>query len=152
MAVDSTSKEYNFQRSVRKLFLDFSTDSGVPVYFNNLVDVPLDNSGDKLSQWLIVVFGKRDHDTVTEQYVRVFLFTRDDYESDEIIKLSDTVYGLFFDSGSGLKKITLYDTDPDTWVEVGGIIPYVQPFSDIYHSKDDTKYRQLNILCKWGAK
>lgn len=152
MSLDSTSKEYNFQRSIKKLFLDFSTANNIPVYFEEQDDVPVDENGDKYSKWVLIIFGTRDVDTVAEQTIKIFIFTRKDSESDDLIQLSDIVFSLFHDSETGVLNIDLYDTDPTTWVKIGGILPFTHPFSEIYHSKDNTKYRQMNVDCKWGAK
>ncbi|MHA1146388.1 MAG: hypothetical protein ACTSRW_16750 [Candidatus Helarchaeota archaeon] len=152
MAIDSTSKEYNFQRSIKKLFLAFSTTFSTAVFFEEQDDVPKDSSGDDYSKWLVVIMGKRDRGTVNEQMVNLSLFTNNDTEADDLIKLSDDITSLFYDSETGIIPIDLYNTDPETWIIVGGIIPYPQPFSEIYHSKDNTKYRICDVLCKWGGK
>jgi hypothetical protein len=152
MALHSTTRETNFQRSIKKRFLEIATASSTTVFFENLDDVPIDASGDKLTSWIICLIGIREQDTVLEQLVHVFVFTRNDPEGDDLISLCDQLYEELYDSEDGPKSIDFYDTEPETWVKVGGIVPYVQPFSRVFESENNTRYRSIDILCKWGSK
>lgn len=152
MVLSAVTKEVDFKNSIKKYFLDnLETTQSLPLYFEQLFEVPLDSNGIKLKQWVIVSFGYRNLGPVSEQQVSLDLYTTSDNEADDLAALMDIVisYIIDEDSGNGLKTIPYYNS---SWEIVGGIIPFLQPTLERMESEDGVQFKAINLLCKWGGK
>lgn len=155
MMIDPVSKETNIKNSIKKYFLDsLETLESIPLFFESLSETPSDSNGEKLTQWIIILFGRGDFGNVSEKQISIGVYTRNDSEGDDLSILCDIVMGYLMneDSTNGLSTIPFYDTSPDPWVVVGGMIPFLQPSLGEMQGDDFTKFKEINILCKWGGK
>ena len=154
MALSAVSRESDFKRSIKKYFLDnLETTEGLKLFFETLEETPLNGSGAPYTKWVIIDFGRRDLGPVSEQYISIDIYTRNDKEGDTLAKLVDTVmdYIIDEDATNGLVTIPYYDTT-GVWSVVGGIIPYLQQSFGRLEGVDKTLFKSINILCKWGGK
>ncbi len=153
--ISPVSKETNLKNSIKKYFLDsLETLESIPVFFEDLTETPSDVNGDKLLQWVVISFGRGNLGNVSEKLVSIEAYTRNDSEGDDLSALCDVIMGYILneDSTNGLATIPFYDTSSDPWVFVGGMMPFLQPSLNEMQGDDYTKYKAINILCKWGGK
>ena len=143
MALHSTLSQTNLWRSVKKFFLD-GMDSSVKIYFDRIVSAPESDTPD---QWLSVMLHEIDPKVVSEAFMPVYMFSKNDPEGDNLYLLRDIVMELFYDG-----YMLLYDTTKDPWESVGGIKINLRPQSKIVYSPAQTKMIYLLPLLKWGAK
>jgi len=148
-------REVDFKRSIKKYFIDnLVTTEELFVSFDMLYDVPLDGSGNKRNSWIVFSFENKNLGTVSEQLIRVDLFTRKDAEGDNLSALLDVFLSYIYNelSTNGYHSIPYYDTSSSPWSLVGGIVPFVKQILPEYDAKDKTKIRGIDLLCKWGGK
>jgi len=151
--MDSTLKETNLKRSIRKFIID-GIGSTQNLFFDYLYDVPVDNQGIKLTNWIMIEIGRKELDTVSTTTVIIDLFTRGDKEGDKISELTDVINALFRDenSNTGNVRIPFFDTESSPWDEIGGIVPISIFEGENVPLDDKTKIRSLQVELKWGAK
>jgi len=155
MALSPVSRESDFKNSIKKYFLDsLETIEGIPTFFEFLDATPCDSSGNKLRKWVIVSFGNCVFGNVSEGQISVEAYTRKDSEADDLVVLLDTIRNYIIDENSinGLHTIPYYNTSVTPWTIVGGMIPFLQPTMGIGEGRDHTRFKDVNILCKWGGK
>ncbi len=153
--ISPVSRKVDLKKSIKKYFLDsLETIESVPLFFESLSETPLDDLGEKLSQWVIISFRQGNLGNVSEQMISIGIYTRNDSEGDDLAALNDLVMGYLLDeeSTNGLVTIPFYDTSADVWVVVGGIIPFLQLSLGEMEGEDGTKFKEINVLCKWGGK
>ena len=153
--ISPVSREADFKNSIKKYFLDsLETLEFLDVFFEELGETPSDNDGVKLTKWVVITFGRSELGHVSEAQISLDLYTREDSEGDDLSLLMDVVMGYIVDeeSTNGLATIPYYDTSSVPWTIVGGMIPFLQPALGVQESMDSTKYRSVNLVCKWGGK
>lgn len=153
MSLDPTTRESDFKASIKKYFLDNLETSDLKIFFERLEEIPLDDSGNKYLKWIIIIFGRRELGAVSEQQISIDLYTREDKEGDKIAALADTVLQYIIDDSviDGMVRIPLWDTS-GSWIQVGGILPYLAPTLGRIEGIDGTQFQEINLLCKWGGK
>lgn len=170
MALHPTLSEVHFKKSVMTyLIAGLTTSGGVPLYFEPIVEIPRDSSGNLLSSWIMVTFDDRELDTLASAIIVLDIFTRKDSEGFENSKILDKITLLFTkeDSTNGLVSIPYYDTTevavlvngvptiPPTfmpWVLIGGMMPLHRRTTGTLVGKDDTLIRAVTYELKWGAR
>jgi hypothetical protein len=153
MALSPESLITNFERSIKSFTINlFQVENGVPCFFDWLKDVPEDDLGVKLPKWVVTTFGSINKGTVNSVRLEFHLFSRQDDEGSEIIKLLDVLYGATYDDEDGIIAIPLYDTNTTPWTFINGILPYHQITYRTIFAKDDTKIKTVRFECKWGGK
>lgn len=153
--ISPESRTSDFEGSIRKYFIDsLEGIEGVKVFFDWLEDTPVDANNVKLSEWVICHFNEYEFGYVSECLVDVNLFTRNDFENDNLNILTDKFHNYIMDEEAtgGLRTIPYYNTSVEPWVKIGGIIPYIRNIFPIEYIKDSTKVRTIHIMCKWGGK
>lgn len=151
--MDATAKELNLKRSIRKFFID-ALGSTENVYFDYLYDTPVDESGNKVTSWMVILLETRNLNTLSNQSLDIHLFTTKDREGDRMSALIDTVYGILEDENmpDNNKRIPLYDTESSPWTLIGGIVPVKIIDGENSPAKDKTKYKLLKVDLRWSAK
>lgn len=151
MSRSAIAKEAYFLNSIRKYLVD---NLSVDLYFEPLTDTPTNDAGVPLSSWICVSFDDFAPGTLAENFVHLLLFTRNDLEGDDMAALSDTVLDIFIDedSNTGVVSIPFYDCSDTPWVNIGGIVPHVQPLTASVPAKDSTRMRLISVRCLWGSK
>lgn len=155
MSLSPVVRAADFQKSIKKYFIsNLETIENITLFFKPIFDVPISSGGDKLTSWIMISFGDKDYGPVTEQVILLDLFTREDDERDYLSSLTDKVLGYIIDenSNNGLVTIPYYDVSGSTWVNVGGIIPFIEPLQQSFEGKDETKIQTITLRCKWGGK
>ena len=145
----------DFENSVKKYFIDnLQTTENVPLFFDWMEDIPVDSNGVKLLSWIIISFGYVQLGTVAECSVNVHIFTRNDFESQNLNILMDKVnsYIINEDAVNGLHTIPYYNTISLPWVVNGGIIPFIRNIYGVESLKDNTKMRTILLTMRWGSK
>lgn len=153
--ISPESRTSDFESSIRKYLVDtLGTGENIQLFFDWIEDVPIDANGVKLSEWIIIHFNDYDFGYVSECLIDINLFTRNDFENDNLNSLTDKLQNYILDENAtgGLKTIPYYNTSVLPWVKIGGIIPYVRNIFPIEYTKDSTKMRTVHIICKWGGK
>ena len=152
---DPTAKEVNFIRSMKRFIRTELEGLGIFVAFDMLYSAPKDySSGDEETRWVCVSFDERDKDTVISQFIAFDLFTINDSEKDNMYELSDIIEELFTDEDHnlGIQVVPLFNTVPDTWEQIGGVLPFHRKTTRIWPSDNKTMVRTITFECKWGAK
>ena len=145
----------DFENSVKKYFIDnLQTTENIPLFFDWMEDIPVDSNGVKLLSWIIISFGYVQLGTVAECSVNVHIFTRNDFESQNLNVLMDKVnsYIINEDAVNGLHTIPYYNTISLPWVVNGGIIPFIRNIYGVESLKDNTKMRTILLTMRWGSK
>ena len=145
----------DFENSVKKYFVDnLQTTENIPLFFDWMDDIPVDSNGVKLLSWIIISFGYVQLGTVAECSVNVHIFTRNDFESQNLNILMDKVnsYIINEDAVNGLHTIPYYNTISLPWVVNGGIIPFIRNIYGVESLKDNTKMRTILLTMRWGSK
>lgn len=145
----------DFENSVKKYFIDnLQTTENIPLFFDWMDDIPVDSNGVKLLSWIIISFGYVQLGTVAECSVNVHIFTRNDFESQNLNILMDKVnsYIINEDAVNGLHTIPYYNTISLPWVVNGGIIPFIRNIYGVESLKDNTKMRTILLTMRWGSK
>lgn len=145
----------DFENSVKKYFIDnLQTTENIPLFFDWMEDIPVDSNGVKLLSWIIISFGYVQLGTVAECSVNVHIFTRNDFESQNLNILMDKVnsYIINEDAVNGLHTIPYYNTISLPWVVNGGIIPFIRNIYGVESLKDNTKMRTILLTMRWGSK
>lgn len=142
MTLHPTLSQTNIWRSIKKFFLD-GMDSSTKIYFDRILSAPESDTPD---QWICVMLHEIDPKVVSEAFMPVYMFSRNDPEGDNLYLLRDDVMEIFFDG-----YISLYDTTKDPWEKVGGIKVNLRPQSKIVYSPDQVKMVYMLSLLKWGA-
>jgi hypothetical protein len=153
--ISPVSRESDLKSSIKKYFLDYlETLESIPLFFEGLAEIPSDDDGVKLLKWVVISFGRGDLGNVSERQITLEAFTRNDSEGDDLSSLIDTIMGYILneDSTNGLATIPYYDTSSVPWTVVGGIMPFLQPSLNEMEGDDSTKFKSINLLCKWGGK
>ena len=145
----------DFENSVKKYFIDnLQTTENIPLFFDWMEDIPVDSNGVKLLSWIIISFGYVQLGTVAECPVNVHIFTRNDFESQNLNILMDKVnsYIINEDAVNGLHTIPYYNTISLPWVVNGGIMPFIRNIYGVESLKDNTKMRTILLTMRWGSK
>ena len=145
----------DFENSVKKYFIDnLQTTENIPLFFDWMEDIPVDSNGVKLLSWIIISFGYVQLGTVAECSVNIHMFTRNDFESQNLNILMDKVnsYIINEDAVNGLHTIPYYNTISLPWVVNGGIIPFIRNIYGVESLKDNTKMRTILLTMRWGSK
>lgn len=152
--LDPTQKESNLLSSIKKHMLDCLVPLSIPIYFEHLISVPVDDFGEPYKNWCCCVLDGYELETVSTAQLVLILFVREDCEGDDLAVLSDNIRGCFIDAESinGMKLIVLYDTSTVPWSQVGGMLPFVGEASITHIGRDSTKFKVLPVTLKWGSK
>jgi len=138
--MDETLKEANLKRSVKKFFWDtFYTGESIQVYFDRL-NLPPENGS--INQWISVRMKDLIVDQVSSVDLLVHLFTKRDWEGDQLAALRDTVFNCL--QGG----IEFYDAD---WTQLGGLKVYHDHETETMNLPDGIKMKTLTLNLKWGA-
>jgi len=157
MALDSTAREANVRDSIKKYFVDnVHRGEGVEVMFDKTLTTPKVTGQRTVTQWVSIIFGYIDMDTLSEINLDVIVCTRKDPEGFRLAQLRDKVVGYLVDTDmtDGMARIPLYKSYPtDPWELLGALI--VQSFgpeSGQIIEEDETKYKIIPTRLRWGAK
>jgi len=146
MALDQTAKEVNYQKSLKKFFIDnIKIGEGITVIFDRDWTAPPDSSS---AQWVAVDDGTLLKGSVFKRMPRVFCCTRSDPEGTLLFALKDTVLGYLTETS----RIPLYNCGVSPWVIVGYMSVYFDPESGVLRAPDGSKYIIIPMVLKWGAK
>jgi len=146
MALDETAKEINYQKSLKKFFIDnIKTAEGITVIFDRDWTAPPDNGS---SQWVSVDDGSLIKGSVFKRMPRVFCCTRSDPEGASLAALRDLVLGYLTETS----RMPLYNCGVSPWVKVGSMVITFDPESGVLRAPDGSKYIIIPIVLRWGAK
>ena len=140
--MDATLKEVNIRKSIKKFFVD-----GLPnikVFFDRELNTAWFPSGP--AQWVTVYLQGLRPGHVSNAYMPVYIFTKQDREGELISELRDTVFELL-EPGS----IPLYNTSVSPWIKIGGLMLTNMSQSGIIYHEDQSKVVVMHNTLKWGA-
>ena len=143
MIMDSTLKETNLWRSVKKFFVDGLESTDITPYFDRVVQR---QSSDLPSKRINVLIENPVPGHVSDASMTIFCFSAEDREGDELAEIRDEVIGLLYPG-----VIDLYETSNDPWTKVGGIKVIVNGQSNTIYNPDNTKMMYIQTTLKWGA-
>lgn len=142
--MDTTQRETDIWRSVKKFWLDGLTD--IKVFFDNIV---ISSVAPSENQWIVVKLENIMPGHVSTARMTVFLFTREDSEGDDLTTLRDTAMNLLSEG-----YIDLYNTEPeegDSWQKVGSMLVDEFNQSRTIPSPGPSRMRYIETTLKWGA-
>lgn len=150
---DPTLQETLYKLSVRKFFIEQIEDTrGKKVFFDRQYSIPKDDSGDELSNWIVVSFNGIDIDTVSTGMLEVICFSRKDEGGVVLSSLRDIIVDMMVDENmpDGCRRIPYYT---ESWEQIGGMLCYIDTKdSGIQYGTDGTGFKVLQISLKWGTK
>jgi hypothetical protein len=154
MAIEPTASSKNVKDSLKKYFIDaFATALGYTITFDtNLLDPNLHD--EKTEAWYVAHFGSSFRSGLSSQMVQLYCCTRRDAEGDNLVQLADDAFEKLTDASQvdGKRRITFYNSLPETWVSIGQLLVDRIDDSDEFDGPDDTKYRILACQIQWVAK
>ena len=155
MALDPTAREANVRDSLKKFFVDnINRTEGVALSFDKALSVPR-IQGIEVGRWVSINFGSLSMtDHVSRHVVQVYCCTRQDAEGFKLAQLRDKVIGYLTDinANDGIRRIPLYKSNVDPWVQVGGMLILVDQESAQLYATDETKYKVIPFRLAWAAK
>ncbi len=143
MGLHPTLSQTNIWRSVKKFFLD-GLDSSIEVYFDRILTAPRSDTPD---QWVSVLLYEIEPKVVSEAFMPIYMFSKNDPEGDKLYLLRDSILELLYPG-----YIDLYDTTVDPWEKFGGITIILKPQGKVTYNPDKTKMISFLPMLKWGAK
>ena len=151
--MDSTLKEINISRSIRKFCID-ALGTTQNLFFDYQYGTPIDSNGNKLTNWIIILLEGRRLDTLAEIELDFYIFTTNDREGDTSSSILDSIHEIFIDETrpDGNTVISLYNTDSSPWEKVGGLVPTQIIDSPTDPLQDKMKMRSVKVTLRWGAK
>ncbi len=151
--LDPTLQETLYKMSVRKFFTDqLETDRGKKVYFDRQYSIPVDDSGDSLSNWIVVGFDGINIDTMSTGMLEVLCFSRKDDDGVVLSSLRDMLIDMMVDETmpDGCRRIPYYDSD---WNQIGGMLAYVDTNDGgVQYGADGTMFKIVDVRLRWGTR
>jgi hypothetical protein len=158
MALDPTCSELNIKGSVKRFFkTGLTTASGIQVTFDAGL-IPPRLQGVEVTEWVAVLFGPMELDTLSVLEIDVFVNTRQDNEGFNLARLRDTVFGLLSDNSdayaTGSARIPFYQTFTDKeWELIGALVVNRVTETTVNPPlADGTKSKQLSVTLRFAAK
>jgi hypothetical protein len=158
MALDPTCSEANIKGSIKRYFrAGLTTVAGISVTFDAGL-IPPRLQGVDVTEWVAVMFGPMEIDTLSVLSLNMFVNTRQDNEGFKLSRLRDTTFALLVDSddshnSSGI-HIPFYQAyDDKEWVQIGALV-----VTNVIETQvspplaDGTKSRQLSVTLKFASK
>jgi hypothetical protein len=154
MVLDATAREANVRDSLKKYFVDSLHPQYSVMFDKGLATPDLSGSPPTIDKWISINFGTMDRSDLSEHVLTIFCCTRKDNEGFKLAQLSDTVMGFLSDTSQtdGMSRITLYQSNVQPWVNIGGIVVQEVVESGQYQADDETKYKILNVRLRWSSK
>lgn len=150
---DPTLQETLYKQSVRKYFVDHIEGvKGKKVFFDRQYSIPKDDSGDDLTNWIVVGFEGIDIDTASTGVLEILCFSRNDEGGIVLSSLRDIIVDMMVDEDmpDGCKRIPYYDAG---WNQIGGMLSYVDTNNaGIQYGADGTLFKVVNVTLRWGTK
>ncbi len=144
--LDPTAKRANFVFSMKKFLIENLYDvKHIQLVFDSFL-----TPDDTITRWLFIMFNPIDRDTVSNFSMDVFCVSREDFESDDLNDLTDTVIGSFVDSTQldGRKRIPVYDK-PNQTVPIGYLLTNDCLEGPVMLAdQDKSKYMRITISFK----
>jgi len=151
--LDATLQETLYKQSVRKFFTDYIEGvKGKKVFFDRQYSIPKDDSGDDLTNWIVVGFEGIDIDTASTGMLEVLCFSRKDEGGIVLSTLRDIIIEMMVDETmpDGCARIPYYDAG---WTQIGGMLAYVDTRNaGIQYGADGTLFKVINVTLRWGTK
>lgn len=151
--VDPTLQESLYKASVRKYFIDHI--EGVKdkkVYFDRQYSIPKDDSGNDLTNWIVVGFDGIDIDTLSTGMLEVLCFSRNDEGGIVLTQLRDMIVDMMIDEtmSDGCRRIPYYDA---AWTQIGGMTSFIDTNNaGTQYGADGTTFKTLQVKLRWGTK
>jgi len=143
----------NIWRSTKKYFVDnLQTAQSIPVYFEReFVDfkTEIENA---IKQWVIVDNDGVSHfGSTTNMFLTIYIHSRDDSEGTELYKLRDKLIEMLTDvtDTDQIRRMPLFDTEQDPWVEEAQGLLFLQDESPMYYSDDGTLFKSIKVTLRW---
>lgn len=147
--MDSTLKEINVRRSVRKFWTDGLSDASeeFPVSFGEL-NLTADSPAAK--KWMHIQLNDILPAQVSTALMTVFFFAREDEYGDEVSKLRDKAIDILYPGYMGLYETEV--AEGESWYKVGGIkTDVVFQSKPLPLSLSDVRAVYIEVILKWGA-
>jgi len=158
MALDPTAREANIRDSLKRYFLEnLQIVEGIPITFDRGLAAPT-VQGVAADQWVSIMIGPLERDTLSSLFVDLFCCSRQDNEGFALARLCDTVMGyLIADDNAGEvppKRIPFYQSYSDKdWEVIGALaVTRIQETTVSPPLADDTKARQLSTMIRFASK
>jgi len=157
MVLDPSARESNIRDSIKKYFVDnVQRGLGVQIMFDRTLGTPKTTGQRPVKQWVSIVFGYIDLDTLSEINLDIIVATREDPEGYQLAHLRDKVMAYLIDTTQtdGMARIPFYRSqEGQPWTLLGAmVVQTVGPESMQMIEEDETKFKIIPARLRWGTK
>lgn len=150
--LDPTLSESRYRKSVRAFFLhELETVRGKAVFFDRQYQIPKDDNGNELTNWIVIHILGPKLDTLSVGMLQVYCFSRKDEGNLLLTDLVDDMLDIMIDETKtdGCVRVPFYDYENNV---IGAMVGTIDTNGSTQFGDDGTNYRMLTGILKWGAR